>query len=533
VLVRVLHYLDRESLWGDEAMLGLNIASRSFRRLMQPLDYGQLASIPFLWAERAMVLVGGVNELALRAVPLAASIALLVMLARFSRRVLDPLAAVVALGLAAFSTLLIRYSAELKQYTVDAVVALMIGWFALDLVERPDNRSAWLRFGAAGLLGVVISTSALFVCCGAVAFVSYEVLVRRRPRLLLGVAACGALWLAAFAGGYLAFYRHAAGGDYMRDFWRAGFLTTATPALPRRFGMAAQETFLAVSDWMVALGLGILPLTLCIVGSLAIRHRRGIGLLALLLGPALAAFGASALGVYPIAVRLMVFTAPFLTVLLAAGIVQFASWLHERIPSVRTAVLAGGFLIPSIELAIRIRVLSLHDEEMRPVVEALRRHATPGPTYVFNRGLPAWAFYTTNWASPDTARLGWIERNSGPGGLAHENGASRGVRPPGEGAELRDVYNGRAELLGVSSGIRGRHWLGYFPELPDSNWAVNEARRIRHDAQPGIWIVLDNAAHGKEGTTLMSAVRAAGGEPLDSLVAPGVVAYWTRFPLDR
>jgi hypothetical protein len=88
-------------------------------------------------------------------------------------------------------------------------------------------------------------------------------------------------------------------------------------------------------------------------------------------------------------------------------------------------------------------------------------------------------------------------------------------------------------LLGVSSGVRGRQWFGYMPERPDSNWAENEANRIRDDARPGIWIVLCNSAHNGEGSTLMAAVHAAGGEPADSIVAPGVVAYWTEFPHER
>jgi hypothetical protein len=431
------------------------------------------------------------------------------------------------------STLLIRYSSELKPYTLDAVMALLIGWYALDLAERPDEVRRWLRFGAAGVLGVLVSTSAVFVCFGAAVFIGWGLVARRRLRLLAALAACGAVWLGTFAAGYLRFYRHAAAGEYMRDFWRAGFLTTATPELPRRMLLAVQETFLPVSDWMVAIGFGVPAVTLTVVGAVVIYRWRGLGPVALLLLPAITAFCASAAGVYPIAVRLMVFTTPFLIVLLAAGVVEFASWLHQHVPTVRTAVVAAAFLIPSFEIATRVRLLQPRDEEMRPVVEVLRRRATPAPTYVFNRGLPAWAFYTTDWTNPDTTRLRWIMRNSGPGGLAHENGASRGARPPGEGNDLRGVHEGSAELLGVSSGVRGRQWLGYLPERPDSNWAENEASRIRDDARPGIWIVLDNARHNGEGSTLMSAVRAAGGPPADSIVSPGVVAYWTEFPLER
>ena len=40
-------------------MLATSIVSRSFRGLLHPLDYGQLAPVPFLWLERAAVAVGG------------------------------------------------------------------------------------------------------------------------------------------------------------------------------------------------------------------------------------------------------------------------------------------------------------------------------------------------------------------------------------------------------------------------------------------------------------------------------------------
>src|SRR5688572_28681353 len=63
------------SLYVDEAMLALNIGTRSLSGLLRPLDYGQTAPIAFLWAERLVVALAGMSEVSLRAIPFLAGIA--------------------------------------------------------------------------------------------------------------------------------------------------------------------------------------------------------------------------------------------------------------------------------------------------------------------------------------------------------------------------------------------------------------------------------------------------------------------------
>ena len=75
-VLRVVQYTDRRSLWYDEAMLSLNVASRSWRDLLAPLDLDQAAPLLFLWLQRALVSTFGVNELTLRFVALASGLAL-------------------------------------------------------------------------------------------------------------------------------------------------------------------------------------------------------------------------------------------------------------------------------------------------------------------------------------------------------------------------------------------------------------------------------------------------------------------------
>ena len=68
--IRLAQFLQRRSLYIDEAMVVLSVASRSFSGLMRPLDYDQMAPVPFLWALRLATTLAGVSEQSLRFVPL-------------------------------------------------------------------------------------------------------------------------------------------------------------------------------------------------------------------------------------------------------------------------------------------------------------------------------------------------------------------------------------------------------------------------------------------------------------------------------
>ncbi len=135
VLVRTVGYFHRASLWGDEAMIALNVGARSLGELTMPLDYAQVAPVPFLWAERLAVLAGGMNEYALRLLPFASGVLLLLAIALLARRLLGRTEALVAIALAATAFPLIRYAAEVKPYALDALLSTGLTALALGVLR--------------------------------------------------------------------------------------------------------------------------------------------------------------------------------------------------------------------------------------------------------------------------------------------------------------------------------------------------------------------------------------------------------------
>lgn len=516
LLVRTVGYLHRASLWGDEAMIALNVGARSFGGLARPLDYGQVAPVPFLWAERLAVLVGGMNEYALRLLPFVSGVLLLFALTGLARRVLRGTEALVAIALAATAFPLIRYAAELKPYALDALVSTGMTALAFVVLRAPDDAAAWRRLALGGVAAIVVSIPAVFVGAGIATALGAACIRRRASLTRPGSAA--ALWLATALATFLLWYRQNAGADYMRNYWAATFLVPGTPGWWPRLGLGVQESVCSLNCWRGLFDLSPLYVALTVLGALALGRRAGWAAPGVLLLPLGWAFAGSLLGRYPLATRLLLFSAPQVVMLVAVGLVVASEWVGRKLVVVRARWLLATFLVPPVVFTLELAVdppnqAGFSKEELRPLIWRLNREAGDEPVYVYHRATPAWIFYTTDWSSPDTARLRWAARVAGPDGLGFVNGASLGPRRPEQAAALSRTYAGRIELLGAQSGSQGRMWQSYVPAHPDSGWAGAEAERMRTAATARVWIVLADYHHPPQddAVALRAAVERLGG----------------------
>jgi hypothetical protein len=509
---RLYQYLRNNSLWGDEAMLGLSIASRSFGELLHPLAYGQVSAVPFLWAERLTVVLFGLNELALRALPFIAGSILCLGIAVVARPFLSRDETLVAVVLTVFSHVLIRYSAEVKPYSLDALLTVALIGAATALLPQIDNRRSWVMLGLVGATAIASSLPSPFVCAGVVLALSIHAFRQARVRLLSAIGLLGLFWGALFALLYNRFYRTSGNAPYMREFWEGAFLTPGSSQLLARTRRALLEVSSVIDPGLSLLGLGWVALVLALLGAARLHHRGQVQYAVLLTVPGFAPLVASALGMYPVATRLMLFAAPCWVMLMAVGTLDAARVLHGLLPRMPVRWAAALLLLPAVTTG-SASLLYQRDQQIRPLVQALRSRWRAGePVYVFHRVVPAWLFYSTNWADPNLDPLAWAMRVSGRGGLGDENGPTRGSRPPGEGEDLVYELNGHPVLLGVSSGVQGRPMSGDVLH-PDPGWAGNEGRRMHKAASPGIWMILGNASHhGLDlGAVLLQAVRHNGG----------------------
>ncbi len=500
LLLPAVLYFARPSLLLDEVRLALNIGARSWVGLTRPLDYDQAAPLIFLWAEKLATAVGGVNEYTLRALPFAAAAVLPLMVWLVGRRLLGEVGAVMATAITALCPLVLQYARQVTPYTLDAVVTLVLLWLGLEWLEAPEEKRNSRRLAVAGAIVPWISIPGVFSLAGILAVITTTPPPRRPPSrvlpLLIGV------WGASLALAYLWIYRPAADNPYMHQFWRASLLSIGDPGFFARLWQGTREVF-----WQTFVGgttePGVAPLLdeLATPGAAALVAVWLVGVRraasgsegrrwAVVVAPLAVAAVASCVGKYPIAARTMLFAVPILAFGMAAG------WLHVVrgfAPGTRAAVgalAAASVLGPQLLLdAYMARTRDGFENVKEAVAQFDRYRAAGEPIYVFAAALPAWTFYTTDWRHPDYERLARMARVASSGGPAFENAPPRAHAILIEGDSLSYPLNGFREILGLYHGVQIRQAGPPAEDSPDTNWAINEGRRIRDAARPAVWVL--------------------------------------------
>jgi len=488
VILRVAYFFSGRSLWIDEARLALNVATRSYADLLRPLDYDQAAPPLFLWGEKLATQLFGVNDRAFWVLPLVAGLAAMVLFVPLARRYLPGWIGVLAAASFCISPTLVHFSATAKPYIGDLALALAITVGAYQWVERPSSRLAralpWI-----GVVAAWASSASLFTLLGVGGAIVLGSPSDRRSKALGMVG----LWLAAFLAAYLVSYRLTAHSQYLHSYWATRFLTPGPHFLDRLAG-SRRDVLTAASaglyypatagpetpDWFVEgqrYGTWLIALVM-VAGIVALVRARARWEAVLLFGPLLLLTGAAGVGQYPISSRLVLFLMPTILLSVAAAV----AWVLALLPA-RSRRLAGRGLVGLLfgaQLLMMARYLAYCPsvENIRDQVALLDRARSGSQVvYVGAGALPAWAFYTTDWARPDSARLARYARLGASDGPAFENGASRGRVAPGEGWNLRLHEGRRTVLLGVPAGVWQR------PKIPgwgrvDTGWIENETGRV-------------------------------------------------------
>ena len=481
--LRLFEYGAGRPLWLDEALLALNIGGRSFGALLAPLDYDQVAPPLFLWSSKAVTLVLGMGEYALRLVPLLSGLLLPWLVWRMTRLMAGPGVALIATGLTAVSVPLIYYSAELKPYGVDATLSAALILLALRVRAMPADPARWVHLAVGSVVALLASVPALFALAGIGAGLFADPAVRRtagagRRLLILGMV-CGL----CFAGVYGALYAPS-DSPYMQRFWAGTFLDPGAPDLGDRIyraGLVLAAPLPPVPEsvqlrWVLAA---------LVAGMLLLVRRAGLSAMLLLGVPYGAVLGASALGAYPVVDRVLLFLAP-------AGLTAMAVLLWrvvrlaglEEVPAgCAGLLLVLGWAAPAVIANGRSPAIPT---ESREVARFVANNAGSEPVYVTPGGIPSWVYYSTDWRSPDRTRLDAIARLAAE--TSHFNSLVPSLVSSREPPAPRRWGRHGTELIGMRSGLSTREPAGMLQSTPDSGWARSEIDRIAAVPSPYVWI---------------------------------------------
>ncbi|MFM7111093.1 MAG: hypothetical protein ACKO26_08110, partial [Planctomycetota bacterium] len=123
---RVGRYLLDFPIWGDEAMVALNLPGRDYFGLLHGLDHCQVAPPLWLWSEKAAFELLGPSTLSLRLAPLMAGCAALVLHGFWAWSLAPGRAAALATGLMAVAIWPASMSTLIKPYSFDLLAAMLI-----------------------------------------------------------------------------------------------------------------------------------------------------------------------------------------------------------------------------------------------------------------------------------------------------------------------------------------------------------------------------------------------------------------------
>lgn len=427
---RVVRYLAAFPIWGDEAMLLVNLIERDYLGLTRPLRHEQVAPLLFLWVEKTALLAIGPAEQSVRLVPFLAGLAGLAGLLAFWRacRVgLPPAVANLALAILAVSYYPIRHSVEVKPYALDLLLAATFIGLTLGHL-RQQGTTRWLT--ALTILAPVAmwwSYPAVFVAAASAVVLLPD--MRSRPRrerglyLLFLVLLCVSFFLH-----YGLIGREPASGGanlatspFLADYWRNAFPPDRVADWPFWLIKTFTGNMLAYPTGGKNGG-STLTFLLTVIGTIVLWRRAREGardarsLLALCWLPVAFTFAAAFLRRYPFgdSARVSLHMAPSIVILMAIGLDQAINW--SRSQAWRSRWREGVFVsllvfgAAGVARDVVTPYKTTHDRDVRELFRDASRDVAAGePMRVCHRpfeGIPAglfWYIRTRPWD------INWID----------------------------------------------------------------------------------------------------------------------------
>lgn len=329
ILLASTQYLLNRSLFTDEAILALNIIHRSFYELLQPLDSIQVAPILFLLIEKFFSFLIPNSEYGLRLFPLICYFTALLFLFKLLKASFDDSPAFIfGLSLFVFNALILRYATEIKQYMGDVMLAAAIGYFTLQKFESEKKRHIALM--TVGTVGVFLSNVAPVILLASGGTLFYRKLFKEsknfKPLFLTF-----AVWLSVFLVYYLFFiHDHANRHIQISAFEKRNGFFEVNP-FHTGTGSSFFEVFKNLFHIIFPFGVaGTIALSILFtIGIVAMVNKKNYDILIFAITPIIAHLTLSALKMYPIMPRLMLYLSVSIIIVATTGFALMINYLKS------------------------------------------------------------------------------------------------------------------------------------------------------------------------------------------------------------
>lgn len=414
LVTRLHHYLENYSLWLDEAMLAYNIVNVNFIELTEPLPFfSQTGPLFYLWLVKISGALSSYNEYSLRLPSVLGGMVSFGFLIYALHRFFSPWAALIAAFLYAVNEQSLRYSVELKHYSLEAMsTAVMIYIFAA-AINNNLTRFHFILLGVFGAASIWISNNSILVL-SSMGFILLAQSFLYGSKKYLSVFLVGFFWIASFVFNFYFFTSDSIKNQFSlySHVYEAGHmpLNSFSEALAwswLKVKAIIHQSLPGVGNFD-RYGASVALIFLIFYGTL--RNLRMLGFIFILFGAILTL---SAFRAYPfLPGRYTHFLQPVIIFSLSAGMYQFVTdcwvgWRSRAYSSKRyisysfctaglaALILFGLYLVTPIWMGGMNFNREL--QETRPLIQYYKESKSPeDKIFVYYGSLPAFEYYIRN-----------------------------------------------------------------------------------------------------------------------------------------
>lgn len=321
-IARTVRYLVNLPLGDSEVAIEENLYQLGYFELAKGFVNFQAAPILWLWIEKTITDLFGLSGYALRLFPYLGSVASLFLFYRLMQNITHGVALAFCVSIFSVSYPLIRYGASGKPYGTDVLITILLLFFAVRYLKKPDQ-CRW-RFGLIAFTPIALGMSfpSVFIAGGVSLTLAYFIWKNRIQRGLMVWILYNLVLIGSFLFFFFVIVRTQTQSTLaaFQEYWAAAFPPVTSPLSFLSWLMKVHSSRSFSYPLGGKHGGSTLTLLLCLFSIGVLLRAKQWGELLWLLGPFGLALIAAAFQYYPYGAhyRFLLFLSPLICIL--AGI---------------------------------------------------------------------------------------------------------------------------------------------------------------------------------------------------------------------
>lgn len=395
ILLRLIRYLHNPSLGFDEAAIAGDIITRPFSELFYPSPtIEQTSPYGFVILVKLFSQLFGNSEYSLRLYPFLSGSVSMFLFYKVAKQYIKPSAVPFALGLFALSDPLIYYSADVKTYSCDVAITLLLFAAAWFIQANKVTTIKSILFGLAGAVAIWFSHPAAFVLAGVGIVLTVTSVYRKDWGRLGRLGSACVIWAASFLSCYVFFTSKliSSFGNTLVFMDNNNAIMPLPPTNLKDIQWYI-NTFFNIFNYPAGITLtGIAAMAFLVGGTIMYIEKREKFFILML--PAVFAFLASSIHMYAIQGRIILFLVPSILLVLAEGLEYIREKTNPSSALIGTSIIILLFFHPLMWSTYHATKPDSR-EEIKPVLQHIKENWQKGDMlYVYYMSINAFEYYS-------------------------------------------------------------------------------------------------------------------------------------------